>query len=444
MSGYALMSDHAKEGKKPKQAPSLMQLLTWESPAKSAWLLLFFAAFTAALLPLFASTPVAGVIAFERGADCLGPGSAVSFASAAVYDWHMCLILGVILVAMIANCGIVYVHWTSPPHPKFMLLPIRWFGIRLHLVSGTTEIIAGVLCWFLDDSEAVVRVMVIASFCHCFSAFLLTPVVFGCKAITVPAYIYAICFKAVQATNVWANPDCYGRVIALIATHTIYAWFRIGWLVYKKWNLFEGNAYTVALMTSCCIVTPLLGPWVLLLFFLLMAIYWAALMLRGDKSEVYMEKRESKRNFDVAGIACPFVMREHHHQQRQVIELHQQHIIDKAASMGPKASEEDKARLIFEAIDVSANGKVEFSELFWTLMNTGVPLVDAKTIMHRVDTDGSGNLSFDQFKQGLRPVWLWAYGDLVNLAKRQQMKREKAALFKGFFDDAMKEFEMDE
>ena len=44
----------------------------------------------------------------------------------------------------------------------------------------------------------------------------LTPIVFGCKAVTVPGYIFCIVFKAIQAGSVFRNPDCYARVLALV------------------------------------------------------------------------------------------------------------------------------------------------------------------------------------------------------------------------------------
>ena len=168
---------------------------------------------------------------------------------------------------MVGNVWIVYMHCTTPPHPKFKLLPIRTFGIRLHLLSGTTEIIVGLLCWFWPDSALMVKIMAIASCCHCFSGFLLTPIVFGIQIITVPGYTFCITIKVIQAVNVFCNPDCYIRVLCLILTHTIYAYFRLTWGVCKSCDVLEDHAYTISLLMSGSIVFPLMGPWVLMALF---------------------------------------------------------------------------------------------------------------------------------------------------------------------------------
>ena len=409
----------------------------WENGKMSAWLLAFFAIYAGALAPVFNESRISGIIAWDRGSDCmadyLNPATRTSFASAVVdKSWHYTLIVSVITVAMVANIWIVYHHWTTPPHPKFMLLPIRWFGIRLHLVSGTTEIVTGMVCWFLADSAVCTRAMAVASMAHCFSGFLLTPIVFGSKAVTTPGYIFCIVFKAIQAVNVYLNPDCYLRVLGLIATHTIYAWFRIAWIVFEVFQLIPEYSYTLALLSSGCLVFSLLGTWIVIVFFAALIVYNIALGLVWGKAEVAMRRKEAPRTFKIEQIGCPFLKSSQESNTQNFLKLHEGKILAKI-DLDKIASESEQAKVIFDAIDANENGSISFKELSWTLSTTGVPFSDAVLIMSKIDKDKSSSLNFEEFQTSMRPLWLWAYNDLRRLKVARVKESQTDATLSNWF-----------
>ena len=70
------------------------------------------------------------------------------------------------LIAIISNLGIIYYHAVEPPHPKFLMTGIRKFWIRVHAISGSFEVILGVIAWFMGDHKIALIVGFIALFGH--------------------------------------------------------------------------------------------------------------------------------------------------------------------------------------------------------------------------------------------------------------------------------------
>lgn len=51
------------------------------------------------------------------------------------------------MTALANLLGIVY-HYLVPPHPKFLVVPWRSWTLRVHVTSGTVELLAGLCVLF--------------------------------------------------------------------------------------------------------------------------------------------------------------------------------------------------------------------------------------------------------------------------------------------------------
>ena len=52
--------------------------------------------------------------------------------------------------AVLSNIGIIYYHATTPPHPKFLMTNIRKIWVRIHAISGSIELILGIIAWSMS------------------------------------------------------------------------------------------------------------------------------------------------------------------------------------------------------------------------------------------------------------------------------------------------------
>jgi hypothetical protein len=92
--------------------------------------------------------------------------------------------------SILCNFYVLYYHYTTPPHPKFLMLPARKFSIRVHTISGTIEVVCGIIAFFSSDPTIWAIIMALSAIIgHITSSSYQTPIVFGAKAIMVPSYI---------------------------------------------------------------------------------------------------------------------------------------------------------------------------------------------------------------------------------------------------------------
>ena len=89
-------------------------------------------------------------------------------------------------LSVFANFGILYFHWTTPPHPKFTVLRKSRVIIRLHLISGTMNVLLPIVAFCDSNKTRVVAICWVTYFvdfgtccisqiqAHCFSPSLTT------------------------------------------------------------------------------------------------------------------------------------------------------------------------------------------------------------------------------------------------------------------------------
>lgn len=84
-----------------------------------------------------------------------------------------------------------------------------------------------------------------------------------------------------------------------------------------------------------------------------------------------------------------------------------------------------KARAVFDAIDLDASGKVENFELKELLTWWGCPESELDSYMKGFDADGDGEISFDdEFYPEMQEIWRFGW-DHVLEPEINKLKREK-------------------
>lgn len=381
-----------------------------------------------------------GMAAFTRGDDCLAGNEPYAFHSHAVLHGNHLTLLAFTAIAMAVNVWILHHHWTSPAHPKFTLVPSRLFSVRLHILSGTIEIISGVLCWFVVDPSWLVQLMAVASLFHCLSAGFMAPTTAGIKVITLPGYYYCILLKALTAYNVFNNSDCWERTLALVGMHTIYAWFRTCWIVFQQLRIMHAHSYTLALLGSCGVVYPMIEPRLWLGLVVFVSIFRAFFVSFASKATIVTFHRENPRNFNLDIIACPFAA----FAAAGAVSPHAESIKKTYQNVESKHFTEDEdvqAKTVFDAIDVDGSGELTYMELVWTMQMSGVPQYDTYGIMRRLDSNQSGGVDFDEFKSQMRPFWRWAWEDLCIDVNARKVAREEEAVSAEAMQKAEQRFE---
>lgn len=425
---------------------SLKLFLYWADSHLACVMLPAYALLAGVLFWAFGSKTLMPEMGFSRSEDCMLDASPMSTSSFVVFTpWTfrtMPMYLAIV-PAQVLNFFIVKYHLTNPPHPKFMMLPVRWFGVRLHVASGVTEIVLSFICWFIPNEPGgllasqgpfsaqnfpYVRLMALAAISHCVSAMLMTPSVFGQPLLSIPAYMYVSTFKLVQAVNVLLNPDCSKRVLCLICLHTTYAWFRLFYHLMEGMGIMPEYAYTLALVFSGSLISSVVVRfcWLLCMFFVMAfaVVLYCIAPLRARIGRI-----ECPRVFSMTNVACPFgrhpTRAEHH------LAAHKSKVLDQFKLDGADVDVSDsvKARFIFDAIDVDKNGQLDRSELMWALAHCGMTAAGVDLVLQRFDDNHDGKIDFSEWEAHFHSFYVWAYKDLLdNHGKsRRELKEEYLA-----------------
>ena len=165
-----------------------------------------------------------------------------------------------VALSALANVVVLTYHHLIPAHPKFMLRPWRRVVLRIHVLSGTVELFAGLTACLWPSTWAGSITAIAALFFHVPSALMQTRIVFGSRAVMVPSYLLCIITHAFCAAELLLHPTS-----VMWATHTfiifnIYVWCRVYYYTFDLTGLFAGNRYTISILfAGATMLTPLLG-----------------------------------------------------------------------------------------------------------------------------------------------------------------------------------------
>ena len=72
-----------------------------------------------------------------------------------------------------------------------------------------------------------------------------------------------------------------------------------------------------------------------------------------------------------------------------------------------RASDEELARAVFDEIDADGSGTIGVDEIRALLWSWGLPPSEAHQVMVRADEDGNGVIEYVEFRDRMRPVWVF-------------------------------------
>ena len=292
-------------------------------------------------------------------------------------------------ISTLFNVGVLWHHWTHPPHPKFVLRAPRKISIRLHVLSGTVEIIFWCLAWFcssMELRETFTQIQVIASFVHCATAAYQTPIVFGTQAIMVPVYVCCIVIKVWCGADLWLNPACALKSVRLYNILSIYTWCRVLVALFVTMQMFESSVYSIAILLAGAACLPSFGPATFVLGILVVGAYcfavnkWATPVFKAQQfSEHGRDMFDSSTFHKILAAAshCPFASVE---------------------GMGHK----QRLRSLFDSLDVNKSGSLSNEELkAMATMHGAASWLDALSYHENESGVDGKELTFEDFSRVL-------------------------------------------
>ncbi len=299
-----------------------------------------------------------------------------------------------VLISAAANIAVIFYHYAVPPHPKFTMIPWRRWVLRVHITSGTLEMIAGLLACFHPDpvvasTGATIAALAALGF-HVPSALVQTRIVFGSQAIMWPAYILCIVVHAFCAGMLLTNPDSRFWAVNTFLVFNIYVWCRVYFYIFDWLKLFSGMKYTISILAAGVTIIPgVLGPLSLLFIGAFVGVY--VLLMKAfffrDKGLYQEFVREKARDSAI---------------RRDVVDL--LHVSDPAA-------DRHVARRFFDAWDEGGVGILPAAAVARLLPTWGIStsLADAFVARHAKN----GGIDFETFFTSV-----WSIGAVRTRATR--------------------------
>lgn len=285
----------------------------------------------------------------------------------------------VAFLAILGNIRIIQYHATVPPHPKFLLVPKRKFWIRVHALTGSIEVILGVVAWFTEDKSLALATAGVALLGHVPSSYFQTPGVFGTKGIMVPAYFGVVTMHAYCAVRLVMEG---GDIIWLERTWMAlqaYAYVRIFGLLLQSVGAFKDSIYTVSVVLAGAAITPfILGPagMVCILFVVMIYLGWFWLIMRPNAREWHQLFEEKER--------------------RSLIDTNMRNLwIARHLHTEVNDSSIQNARLVFDHLDSNRSGKLTLAEVTTLMQEWGASADYVHAFFHHYgDSDG---INFETF-----------------------------------------------
>jgi CRP-like cAMP-binding protein/Ca2+-binding EF-hand superfamily protein len=376
-----------------------------------------------------------------------------------------------VVLSTLANVGVMFYHWTAPAHPKFLMLPFRKFVLRVHIFSGTAELLLGIAAMLTRRPELAMLTAITALCFHVPSSFQQTTIVFGSRAIMRPAYLACVAIHAFAALQLLRFPDSMFWLASTFLVFNVYVWVRVYYFTFMLTGILGEAKYSVAVLAAGLTTVPLiLGPTTILLIGAAIIVHYVlyrTLVLERTAEAVADFVRERARdvavNDDVLalwraddakhddeaaalyfksldddgdGVLTPHDLRRAlaswHVPESLARELLSSKAIpervdlatfrsaiwslgkvrEKArqfAEIEQAKTDQDRAALVFRRIDLDGDGFISRFELELLLIEWGLPRSDVERWLALGDTDHDGRLTRADFYEHFRPVWTFIY-----------------------------------
>lgn len=379
-----------------------------------------------------------------------------------------------VVLSAIANVMVLSYHHIVPAHPKFVVLWWRRMILLVHIVSGSLEFVAGVIGCLVGGSALAGTVMAVTALLfHVPSAFLQTAGVFGSRAVMRPSYLMCIALHGFCAGMLLLHPTSLYWTAATFLLFNTYVWVRVYYFVLDKFGLFADSKYTVAVLFAGLTTTPtLIGPAAMVAI----ALGCAAFVLvhvaffvrsRAELHDLVRERaRDSAYSEDVralwdrggvgADVARAFfqVIDRNHDGVILPDELEEvlatsslptsalRHFMESRGDGGKLSfeaflthlwtipelrrvarevvfthgkgrSEREKARFVFDRLDLDGDGMLGREELEGLLTEWSMPASDVRRWTRSLGLEDGADIPFDLFFDKMRPIWRFIYYDII-------------------------------
>lgn len=152
--------------------------------------------------------------------------------------------------ALAADYFVLHFHFTTPPHPKFLLRNHRKLWIIIHVFSGGMEILALLTAFVAVDPTPWAKGAAVWGWLHATSSMIMVPIVFGQKTFMVPLYTAFILMHFYWASCLFFYPTSWVNLLSTFTVLHTYTWVRVQIFLFKLLNAFVGYEYSVAVVTS--------------------------------------------------------------------------------------------------------------------------------------------------------------------------------------------------
>jgi len=287
--------------------------------------------------------------------------------------------------SILCNFYVLYYHYTTPPHPKFLMLPARKFSIRVHTISGTIEVVCGIIAFFSSDPTIWAIIMALSAIIgHITSSSYQTPIVFGAKAIMVPSYIFCVGLHLYCAVQVLLNPTSMVWILNTFLVLNIYVWCRVFYFVFLTIGIFKESLYSSSIFVAGLLIIPaVLGPAgnLALILFVLGYILLYNLIMQPTPEEKISLAREGAR-------------------QTLINEQARALWVSNNLNTTEGASDREIAQAVFKELDTDGNGWLDKEEAKVILKKWQVPDSFAEAFIGQKSQNE--RFSFDLFYEN---VW---------------------------------------
>ncbi|MCF2150401.1 EF-hand domain-containing protein [Desmonostoc muscorum LEGE 12446] len=137
------------------------------------------------------------------------------------------------------------------------MLPKRKLSIRTHVISGSIEVLFGVIAFFSSNPEIPATIMALSAIIgHVTSSFYQTPIVFGSKSVMIPAYLFCVSLHLYAAVNLLLEPSSNFWLINTFLVLSIYVWCRVFYFIFTVFGIFKDNLYSASILAAGVLIFP--------------------------------------------------------------------------------------------------------------------------------------------------------------------------------------------
>ncbi len=387
-----------------------------------------------------------------------------------------------VMISAVSNLLVMGYHYSVPPHPKFLLTGWRRLVLRVHILSGTVDLISGIIAIMIPGHRQAAIVMAISALCfHVPSALAQTPIVFGSRAIMRPGYLLCIGLHAFCASRLLIYPESTYWAVTTFLIFNVYVWCRLYYYVFDKFELFSGSRYTVAICAAGLTTIPaVLGSSSILLLIAGCSVYMGIYSMFFIRSPLDYQEFVRERARDASPIegymtlvdrqdddasrnsARDFFQSLHLSEKRGVVAddlyqslaksgmavdglksaletkfggqtLHFQDFYEQiwsvreirrhalvVAGAARAKSDRDKAEFVFGLLDLDRDGTLAQSDFELLTAEWAMPAAEATRLLTHLGVTQGGTMNFDRFFRELRPVWRFVFYDVVDAKHGRQ------------------------